>query len=355
MLPPRVLKMVVLVCRRWREVGEAPLLWSWVVFPIVDSELQWHQHGEQLAEMQKMLETRRLEKMLESRRLEAVREITMYDVSEELLQAVVHHKGLKVLRLEDSDLSSLTPGLLAKVVAGKEEVHLNASNTLREKQLEEVLRAVSEDSNVKLLDISGGHMNHDMTSQMTSIEPDLLASAFQQQEKIILNETELSAVQLKAVMKAIYRSQRVHLINFNFCRLDSVDPELLAKVVQKVTTVDISFTWLNNLQTKSIFEALNEDTKLKVLDMSDVNVSSVEPSLMGTVVNKLEEVNLHGSHLSIEQTAAILAQSCVQTNLKKLIMDSNSFEGSLDYDLVKQANMAIETLFIEGASEWRWR
>merc|ERR1719319_1663817 len=30
LLPPRDLKAVVLVCRRWRKVGEAPALWAWV-------------------------------------------------------------------------------------------------------------------------------------------------------------------------------------------------------------------------------------------------------------------------------------------------------------------------------------
>ena len=33
LLPPRDLKAVVLVCRWWREVGEAPWLWAWVVVP----------------------------------------------------------------------------------------------------------------------------------------------------------------------------------------------------------------------------------------------------------------------------------------------------------------------------------
>ena len=30
LLPRRDLKVVVLVCKRWREVGEAPVLWAWV-------------------------------------------------------------------------------------------------------------------------------------------------------------------------------------------------------------------------------------------------------------------------------------------------------------------------------------
>ena len=34
LLPPRDMKNVLLVCQLWREVGEAPGLWSWVVLRV---------------------------------------------------------------------------------------------------------------------------------------------------------------------------------------------------------------------------------------------------------------------------------------------------------------------------------
>ena len=34
MLPPRNLKMVVLVCKRLREVGERPRMWPWVTVTV---------------------------------------------------------------------------------------------------------------------------------------------------------------------------------------------------------------------------------------------------------------------------------------------------------------------------------
>ena len=274
LLPPRVLKMVVLVCRRWRKVGEAPLFWSWVVLPTVGTD--------NLAVIPKMLETRRLEN---------VREMTIYDVSEELLQAVGQHKGLKVLNML-TDLSSVTPGLLAKVIAGKEEITLNVTTALRGQQLEEVLTAISENPSVKILDISGGH------------------------------------------------------------KMNSIAPDLLARAVSQLENVDIGGTNLTNHQTEAIFDALNESTKLKVLNMEDMNLSSVDPSLMARVVNSLEEVIVHYSQLSIQQAEAILAQSCVQTSLKKLVFDNKNVDRSLDFNLVKQANKSIETLFIEGVFEW---
>ena len=95
---------------------------------------------------------------------------------------------------------------------------------LRKQQLEEVLNAISEDTCVKLLDISGGH-------NISFIKPDILARAVQQLEKIISNLTTLSAEQSTGVMEAICGSQRVEMSDLNLCRLSSVDPELLVKAV----------------------------------------------------------------------------------------------------------------------------
>ena len=44
LLPPEDLKNVVLVCRLWREVGEEPELWSWVIFRVSRGNLSTMPH-----------------------------------------------------------------------------------------------------------------------------------------------------------------------------------------------------------------------------------------------------------------------------------------------------------------------
>ena len=51
LLPPRDLKAVVLVCRWWREVGEAPALWAWLYLQV---------YKENIGYMQQVLTSRRL-------------------------------------------------------------------------------------------------------------------------------------------------------------------------------------------------------------------------------------------------------------------------------------------------------
>ena len=52
LLAPRDLRTVVLVCRRWREVGEAPRLWPWVTVTVT---------RENINKMNKVLARRRMQ------------------------------------------------------------------------------------------------------------------------------------------------------------------------------------------------------------------------------------------------------------------------------------------------------
>ena len=106
LLPPKDRKVVVLVCRWWREVGEAPALWVWVCLRV------WRENIGYMPEV------------LDSRRLQAVRRVEVTEVSEELLQAVVRHPGLREMVVQYTSLSSVDPELLAQAVTQLEEVAL---------------------------------------------------------------------------------------------------------------------------------------------------------------------------------------------------------------------------------------
>ena len=54
--------------------------------------------------------------MLSTRRLQAVAKLVVKAVSAEVLHAVVRHRGLKVLYMRTTDLSSSEPGLLARAI-----------------------------------------------------------------------------------------------------------------------------------------------------------------------------------------------------------------------------------------------
>ena len=130
LLSPQDLKTVVLVSRRWREVGETPILWGWVSLKV---------NPDNLSSMPEILDTRRLETAM---RLTVVCRRVTVPVSDQLLQAVGRHSGLKLLHLVATDLSSVEAGLLASVVARMETVTFCKSNMTSE-QLEAIFTAIN--------------------------------------------------------------------------------------------------------------------------------------------------------------------------------------------------------------------
>ena len=121
LLPPRDLRAVVLVCRWWREVGEAPALWDWVF--LVD----WYHSCSCMVEI------------LESRRLQNVPSLNMWNVTEEhpspshvesvfdaLLLMSSNH--LKSLSTDGVNLSSVDPDVMAKAVNKMETVEIKNSH-----------------------------------------------------------------------------------------------------------------------------------------------------------------------------------------------------------------------------------
>ena len=128
-LPWKDRKSVVLVNRLWRKAGEAPRLWAWVQLPTVKLE---DQNSEE-----------RVIEMLSSKRLARVERIYIQPeaVSEDLLQAMIQHGGLRriwlvglggewqaglnsqlvievlsITRVEDLDLDSLPAHLIISLL-----------------------------------------------------------------------------------------------------------------------------------------------------------------------------------------------------------------------------------------------
>ena len=132
------LSTALLVCRRWREVGETPALWS--SLPVYDTGVRVDRRN--LSVITGMLRSR----------LKAVRKITIYNVSpsEEDWMAMVEHPGLRDLTIFCLTECRLKAGLLGRVVARLERLNIRGRG-LSVENIEEILRAVSEGSTMTQL------------------------------------------------------------------------------------------------------------------------------------------------------------------------------------------------------------
>ena len=81
---------------------------------------------------------------------------------------------------------------------------------------------------------------------------------------------------------------------------------------------------------------------LKILWISGSNLSSVDPDVLARGVNKLEKVHMSYTQLTRPQKTRIPTQSLLTFNLKLLFMYGN---GRVEGELVSQAGQVIKKLW----------
>ena len=95
MLPRWDLKRAVMVCRRWRDVGESPILWSWVVPHCRIRHIASYKNlfdSDESDDEEEVLENLCFtSQMLGLDKFRSVEEISLSAVSVELLEAILKH------------------------------------------------------------------------------------------------------------------------------------------------------------------------------------------------------------------------------------------------------------------------
>ena len=162
LLPPRDMKNVLLVCQLWREVGEAPGLWSWVVLRVT---------RENMANMPEVLGIRRLK---------TVRKLMAWTVPVELLKGLARHQLLRVMEVGGAILPTADPEVLVTAVTMVEEQNVEQRKFKRQEG-EAIFTAICQeppragDSRVQKLELGG--------NSLSSLEPGLLARVVSQLEE----------------------------------------------------------------------------------------------------------------------------------------------------------------------------
>ena len=198
------------------------------------------------------------------RRLQAVRRLEVREVSEELLEVVIRHPGLKEMRIH-TDISSVHPQLLAKAVLKLEEVELRET-LLTPQQATAICTALKGNSKTKVLDMS---TYNKMSSplDLSTVDADILAQAVAQMEEVGLEGTKLTPQQVEAVFAALDASCHLKVLRIGHNTLSSLDPDVLARVVNKLETVDLIWAHLSRQQQTRIFARSLLTINLRHLNM----------------------------------------------------------------------------------------
>ena len=112
LLEPSDLKSAVLVCQRWRDIGDTAKLWTWVHYEVDRRNLL------------------NMPQVLALWRLKNTKMLVVRSVSEELIRAIIKDTQIKNVDLRDADpsLSNLDPELLISLILKMNEVSFDISS-----------------------------------------------------------------------------------------------------------------------------------------------------------------------------------------------------------------------------------
>ena len=274
------LKNVLLVRRRWKSVGEVPNLWSKCGLTL-DQGNKDH-----------------LDKCLSLQRFSKVHKLKFYRVKLNCHDFnKIFNSRINSLQMKNCNLKGVHPTNLSKCVNALEKVDFDHSR-IGSFQLKCILTSITEKTNLKHLDISD--------IDLSNIDPDILGGAVNNIEEVHLAMTvqaSLTTNQLKAILLQLAQSpnSKLKVLNLNKNVLFNVPSDLLAFAVNKLEQVHLCGIDAFREQIIDIFEVMAENTNLKSLDISNINLTNVPPKSLVKSLKKLEELVMFDVHISKEQ------------------------------------------------------
>ena len=151
--------------------------------------------------------------------------------------------------------------------------------------------------------------------------------------------------QVIAICTAMTTNSQLKVVNLAKNVLTSVDADLLGQAVNQLEEVDLYDTKLTTQQAEKVLEAVITNSKLKVLNMQNNNLSLVDADILAKAVNKLESVEMYNTDLTGQQITEVLSRSLVTTSLSHIAMGSGQGQG-FDRELLKQAKKVIRQLYL---------
>ena len=123
-------------------------------------------------------------------------------------------------------------------------------------------------------------------------------------------------------------NSRIKSLTVTKCNLKGMQAKDLAKFVNTFQNFNFDHSRTSSFQLKCILTSISPETNLKILDMSDIDLSNISPEILSEAVNIIEEVNLEmgfQASLTTNQIKAILSRLAHFPNskLKKLNLSKN--------------------------------
>ena len=332
-LPLEDLKSVVMVCKRWQEVGEVMKLWEdkKAVFLEDDSmslSSALHMvkrrgirsiHAKSLSSDQmttlalELREDLRLEELdIEGGALGAVNlqlfqgifaNLVKINLSNTqptgeqlgyLFSSLIPDGKLIALALEEVDLTAAPIGAVSKVFK-LVELNLNCT-ALNPEQINAIWAAVEQapDSEIQMAELSVNNMN------LSAVPPQALTKVAKQ-----ASNTSLSPNQCDAIFLALLQNPHLIQIDFSDNSLSGVPPENLNRALLKTTSAVLTNSSLTSTQLEAILTAVKSGV-CNTLDVSYNLLSAVDPVFLAETLMKLDSATLVHTSMTLPQVSTDL-------------------------------------------------
>jgi Leucine-rich repeat (LRR) protein len=133
--------------------------------------------------------------------------------------------------------------------------------------------------------------------------------------------TWLTHEQLETLLVEIEDGVKLRILNLAENNLSTVEPSLLASLAH-LETIDLHYTGLNKEQLETLFKAIKEGNTLKNLNLIENDLAPVEPALMNAFT-KLETLELRYTNITHDQLKVFFEAIGEQTHLKCLDLGGN--------------------------------
>ena len=117
-------------------------------------------------------------------------------------------------------------------------------------------------------------------------------------------------------------SEKTFLQKFTIMKINisSIQSNVLAKGVSQIKELNMVGCNLTSEQAIAVFEAILQGCALKILNVSNNILSSLDPELIARSVNKLTKITIDSNKLTYNQITRILSLCAEETKLKGIII-----------------------------------
>ena len=214
-----------------------------------------------------------LPQMLKSVRLRGLRKLVIgVKLSDDILLHIQKWKCLTYLNLNDySNDLNILSSCHLELVNKVENVVLGGSGLCKE-QLENIFTNFQDVNRLKTL-----HLD----INMALVEPILIAP-LASLTSLRISGPSLSSLQLQILLTAIGKENRMKILNISWNDLSSVNP-LLISSLGKLLSLNVSNSRLTTAQLEILITAIGKENRMEILNITKNDLSSVNPLLISSL------------------------------------------------------------------------